>query len=237
MNTLIAGARRLGIELDKAQIERFQRYYDELVDWNEKANLTAVSGYEEVQARHFVDSLIVASELPPTVLSGDGRILDVGSGAGFPGLPLKIAYPALSLTLLEATAKKTAFLSHIVEALGLQDVEIVNGRAEEQAHIQQMREQFDAVVSRAVAKLPVLVELCLPFCKTGGLMIAQKGPEVEMELHEAQTAIDTLGGRVKDITKAGTHAVGGGTVVVIIKERQTPTGYPRRAGMPAKRPL
>lgn len=237
METLITGASRLGIGLDPVQVARFQRYYDELVKWNQKANLTSVTGYEEVQTRHFLDSLTVASELSPAVLSGDGKILDVGSGAGFPGLPLKIAYPRLNLTLLEATAKKSAFLSHVVESLGLEDVEVVTGRAEDQAHKPKMREQFDIVVSRALAKLNVLVELCLPFCSLGGLTIAQKGRDIDLELREAQTAIDTLGGKIKDSSVPNTSATNIGTLVVIEKLRPTPANYPRRPGIPSKRPL
>jgi 16S rRNA (guanine527-N7)-methyltransferase len=237
MEKLIAGADRLDIELDKAQVERFQRYYGELVKWNERANLTSVTAYEEVQTRHFLDSLTVVPEISAAVLNGDGKILDIGSGAGFPGLPLKIAHPELSLTLMEATAKKSAFLSHVVESLGLEDVEVVTGRAEDQAHKPKMREQFDIVISRALAKLNVLVELCLPFCSVGGLTIAQKGRDIDLELREAQTAIDTLGGKIKDSSMPDTSATDVGTLVVIEKLRPTPANYPRRPGIPSKRPL
>ena len=185
-------------DLDGEQVERFRSYYDELTVWNATVNLTAVSGWEEVQTRHFLDSLAVASALPATVLDGSERLLDVGTGAGFPGLPLKIAFPRIDLALLEATAKKTAFLVHVVKTLGLEGVEVVTGRAEDEAHRPEMRERFGAVVSRAVARLDVLAELCLPFCAVGGVMIAQKGPQVEEELRQARNAIDILGGRAKD---------------------------------------
>lgn len=237
MKLLVEGASRLSINLDKGQIERFQLYYDELIAWNENVNLTAVTGYEEVQARHFLDSLIVGFALPTKVMDGRGKVLDVGTGAGFPGLPLKIAYPELDLTLLDATAKKTAFLSNVIETLVLDNVNVVTGRAEDEAHSVKKRERFDVVISRAVARLNVLAELCLPFCKVEGLMIAQKGRGVDMEIEEAHTAIDTLGGRVKDSSEADGHTTGDGSLVVIMKERPTPSNYPRRAGMPAKRPL
>ncbi len=237
MEVLIEGAARLGIDLDGERVERFRTYYDELIAWNENVNLTAVTGLEEVQERHFLDSLGVASALPDPVLDGSARVLDVGTGAGFPGLPLKIAHPRIELTLLEATAKKTAFLNDVVDKLGLQGVEVVTGRAEEVAHRPEMREQFGAVVSRAVARLDVLAELCLPFCSVGGRMIAQKGPQPEQELHQARNAIETLGARADDRGMLVRPSVGIGTLIVIEKQRTTPLSYPRRPGIPSKRPL
>ena len=234
---MIEGAARLGIDLGGEQVEQFRSYYDELISWNENVNLTAVTGWEEVQERHFLDSLAVASALPPAILDRSSRLLDVGSGAGFPGLPLKIAYPRIDVTLLEATAKKTAFLRHVVDRLRLEGVEVVTGRAEEQAHRPEMRERFGAVISRAVARLDVLAELCLPFCAVGGVMIAQKGPEVDEELCEASNAIDTMGGRADDRGMLVRPPVGIGTLVVIGKQRATPPSYPRRPGIPSKRPL
>ena len=237
MEVLAEGAACLGICLEGEQVERFRSYYDELTVWNATVNLTAVSGCDEVQTRHFLDSLAVASALPATVLDGSERLLDVGTGAGFPGLPLKLAYPRIDLALLEATAKKTAFLRHVVDKLGLEGVDVVTGRAEEEARRPEMRERFGAVVSRAVARLDVLAELCLPFCAVGGVMIAQKGPQVEEELRQARNAIETLGGRTKDSDMLVESAVGVGTLVIIEKQRQTPTHYPRRPGIPSKRPL
>ena len=141
MEVLIEGVARLSIDLNGEQVERFRTYFDELIAWNENVNLTTVTGWEEVQERHFLDSLAVASALPTTVLDGSDGTLDVGSGAGFPGLPLKIANPQIDLTLLEATAKKTAFLRHVIDKLGLEGVEVVTGRAEEEAHEPEMRER------------------------------------------------------------------------------------------------
>ena len=237
MESLIEGAAGLGIDLNGEQVDRFKAYYDELVSWNENVNLTSVTGREEVQTRHFLDSLVVASALPANVLNGADKLLDVGTGAGFPGLPLKIVYPRVDLTLLEATAKKTAFLNHVVDKLGLEGVTVVTGRAEEEAHEPEMREQFGAVVSRAVARLNVLTELCLPFCAEGGVMIAQKGPQVEQELDQARNAIETLGGFFDDRDMLIAPPVEVGTLVVIRKVRATPPGYPRRPGIPSKRPL
>ena len=237
MEVLIEGAARLGIDLDGEQVERFRSYYDELATWNETVNLTAVTGWEEVQARHFLDSLAVASALPASVLDSRGRVLDVGTGAGFPGLPLKIAYPQIDLALLEATAKKTDFLRHVVDRLGLEGVEVVTGRAEEEAHRPEMRERFGVVVSRAVARLDVLAEFCLPFCAVGGVMVAQKGPQVREEIRKARNAIETLGGRANDRGMLVRPPVGVGTLVIIEKQCATPPNYPRRPGIPSKRPL
>ena len=237
MEVLIEGAARLGIDLAKEQVGRFRSYYEELIAWNENVNLTAVTGRVEVQERHFLDSLAVASALPATVIDGSDRLLDVGTGAGFPGLPLKIAHPRIDLTLLEATAKKTAFLNHVVDILGLEGVEVVTGRAEEEAHRTEMRERFGAVAARAVARLDVLAELCLPFCAVGGLMVAQKGPQVEEELRKSRNAIETMGGRADDRGMLVSPPVGIGTLVVIEKQRPTPPSYPRRPGIPSKRPI
>ena len=236
METLIEGVERLGIGLAPIQIEQFRSYYDELVEWNARVNLTSVSGWEEVQTRHFLDSLSVASALPSDVLLR-GVILDVGSGAGFPGLPLKIVYPRMNVTLLDAAERKTDFLRHLIDVLDLHGVEVVTARAETQARVPQMRERFHAVVSRAVARLNVLAELCLPFCAVGGVMVVHKGPRPDAEVRDAKNAIDTLGGRVKDSGMLFEPSVGVGSLVVIEKQRPTPPRYPRRPGIPSKRPL
>ena len=238
MEPLVRGAAELGIRLDQAQIEQFRRCHSELVDWNRRINLTAVTDWAHVQTRHFLDSLAVSTVLPPDTLRSGGSVLDVGSGAGFPGLPLKIAFPCLRLTLLDATAKKTAFLSHLAQELGLEDVEVLTGRAETLAHDPALRESFDVVVSRAVAKLPVLAELTLGFCRIGGVVVAQKSAGVADEVREALVAVAELGGRLGEVRPVTMDmADGDGALVVLEKASPTPKTYPRRPGIPAKRPL
>jgi len=161
----------LGLELTQEQLEQFDVYYHELVDWNRQINLTAITDYEEVQIKHFLDSLTIALAWQP---DRGNSVIDVGTGAGIPGIPLKIVFSDIKLVLLEATAKKVSFLHHITQKLGLDDVEIIVGRAEEVARVAQYREKFKLVLSRAVAPLPTLVELTLPFCALGGSFIAQK---------------------------------------------------------------
>ena len=175
MEKLINGAKRLGIELTPSQLEQFQLYYEELVKWNERMNLTAITDYEEVQTKHFLDSLtIVLAFNNEQFAQRDFCLLDVGAGAGMPGIPLKILFPKVRVVLLESITKKTRFLHHIVDCLKLSSVEVLTGRAEELAHQENYREKLDLVVSRAVGKLPTLAELTLPFCRVGGLFVAPR---------------------------------------------------------------
>jgi 16S rRNA (guanine527-N7)-methyltransferase len=234
MEKLKAGAKKLGIELTPAQLEQFDAYYYELVDWNQSVNLTAITDYEEVQLKHFLDSLTIALAW----LGRGSSVIDVGAGAGIPGIPLKIAFPSIKLVLLEATAKKVSFLHHIREKLGLNDVEIIVGRAEEVAHVPGYREQFELVLSRAVAPLPTLVELTLPFCVVGGSFIAPKKGSVDEEIAQADKAISTLGGKLREVKRIELEEFADERYLVVIdKVAPTPEKYPRRPGIPGKRPL
>ncbi len=237
MRLLKAGAERLGVRVSLAQLERFQQYYRELVDWNTRVNLTSITGWEEVQTRHFLESLTVVAALPPDALEGS-RALDLGSGAGLPGLPLKIVFPRLNLTLVDATAKKTAFLTHVAGVLGLADVDVLTGRAETLAHDPGLRESFDLVLARGVAPLRVLAELTLPFCSTNGAVVAYKKAAVDEEVREAKKAVETVGGVVRKVQEIDLPELGEPlSLVVLEKTGQCPDAYPRRPGIPKKRPL
>jgi 16S rRNA (guanine527-N7)-methyltransferase len=237
MEKLRAGVEELGLGLSPAQLEQFESYYRELLDWNSRVNLTAITGYEEVQLKHFLDSLTIILAWPPEIDAGL-RVIDVGTGAGLPGIPLKIVFPAIELVLLEATAKKANFLSHIIQRLGLAGVEVVVGRAEDVTHQPQYRESFDLALSRAVAPLPVLVELSLPFCTVGGSFIAQKKGTIDEEISRAGRAIELLGGNLRGVKKVALSSLPNERQLVVIdKLSPTPAKYPRRPGLPANRPL
>ena len=238
MKLLSEGACSLGLELNQEHLRAFEVYYEELIAWNEKFNLTAITDYEQVQIKHFLDSLtcLLAVQGPRSEVRG--RAIDIGAGAGFPGLPIKIVCPGLQLTLLEASGKKVRFLEHMVGRLGLEGVEVIRGRAEELGRDPAHRERYDLVLARAVAQLPVLVEYALPFCKLGGLFVAQKGPEGDAEAKAAEAAIATLGGALHSIVHLELPVVDEPrSLVVIEKIAPTPAKYPRRPGIPSKRPI
>lgn len=234
MQLLIEHAQRFGWEITPQQAAAFHVYSRELAAWNERVNLTAISQIEAVQIKHFLDSLTCLLALPP----GDSlRVIDVGSGAGFPGLPLKIVRPDLRLTLLESTGKKTAFLEQIVQRLELQDVEVIQGRAEDLGQQAGHREAYDVAFARAVAELRVLLEYSLPFCRIGGRVIAQKRAGIEQEQASAAQAIAVLGGALCESISVTLPDLEPRQLILIDKVRPTPPAYPRRAGLPAKRPL
>jgi 16S rRNA (guanine527-N7)-methyltransferase len=239
MKKFIDGAGKLGIELDAQQVKQFELYYRELIEWNKKINLTAITDYSSVQVKHFLDSLTITLALPEEEMERpDFNIIDIGTGAGFPGVPLKILFPRPRLVLIEPTTKKTAFLHHIIHKLELENVEVLNSRAEEAAHLPLYREQFALALSRAVALLPTLVELTLPFCQIGGRFIAQKKGEVDQEINGAKEAIVALGGKLDQIKKIGLDEFNDARYLVIIdKIYPTPGKYPRRPGVPGRRPI
>lgn len=225
----------LGLELTPEIQQAFSHYADELLAWNAHTNLTAITDPEAIEMRHFLDSLSVMRAVS---LTPGQRVIDVGAGAGFPGLPLRLVAPQIELTLLEATAKKTTFLQHIVDVLKLKKVRITNARAEDTGQDEADRERHDVVLARAVAQMPVLSEYMLPLCKVGGRCVALKGESAAAEAQQAENALKILGGRLERIIAvelpqvAETHHL-----VVIEKVAATPPQYPRRPGMPTKRPL
>lgn len=233
---LAAGAAAYGVRLDAAQLARFERYYALLAEWSTRANLVGSADRETVVTRHFLESIALGAALREReLLRPDARVLDVGAGAGFPGVPMRIAWPGIRLTLLEATAKKTAFLRALVDDLGLDGIAILTGRAETLAHDGALRGQFDLVVARAVAPVAVLAELTLPFARVGGRVVAPKGSRAEAEVAEAAEALRILGGRAFMVP----FRVPGPpqALVALLKEKATPEGYPRRPGLPSKEPL
>lgn len=237
MELLIAGACRLGLGLTHGQINNFQTYYEELADWNSRINLTTIIDYGDVQVKHFLDSLTIVLALPQP-LPVELKLIDVGSGGGFPGLPLKIIFPQIELALLESTNKKADFLRHMVQRLELERVMVVAGRAEEAAHLPAYREQFDVAVARGLAEMAVLAELTLPFCRVGGRLIAQKKGAIRDELDKSLKAIELLGGRLSEMKAIDIPEFTDSRCLVIVeKVAATPPQYPRRPGIPAKRSL
>lgn len=225
----------LNLQLSPRQVELFTLYERELLEWNEKFNLTAIRKPEEIRAKHFLDSLTCLQGFKET---WPARLIDIGTGAGFPGIPLKIAFPHLRLTLVESVGKKADFCRHIMELLQLDKVEVIQSRAEDLGQMADHREMYDMAVARAVAALPVLAEYLLPLVKVGGRVVAQKGESAPAEVHAAEHALRVLGGHVRQITPVELPGVADDRYLVIIdKVAATPPAYPRRAGLASKRPL
>lgn len=224
---------KLGISLDSTQLDKFSRYYREMDRWNSTVNLTTVTGWSNVVETHFLDSLSIAGALPSETMAAR-NFIDIGAGAGFPGIPMKIAFPGLSGLLVDATARKVEFLKNVVTELELTDMEARHSRAETLAHYESVREGFDLALARAVAPMPALAELTLPFCKVGGVAALHKTRAAADEIAAAHRAIETMGGVIRDILSAGGDKK---VLVVIDKIRSTPANYPRRPGIPSKRPL
>ncbi len=228
------GLESLNIALSENQMEQFLTFYELLVEWNSFMNLTAITEFEEVVQKHFLDSLalIKACDLK------DQTLIDVGTGAGFPGIPLKIAFPELKVTLLDSLNKRINFLNTVIETLGLENVETIHGRAEDFAKNKDYREKFDLCVSRAVSNMTTLSEYCLPFVRINGSFISYKSEKLTEELKEADKAISILGGQVGDqieLTLPDSDIYR--NLLIINKTKNTPGKYPRKAGLPSKEPL
>ena len=227
------GLENLNLELNEKQIEQFLKYYEMLIEKNKVMNLTAITEYDEVIEKHFLDSISLCQVYD---LSKPVKILDMGTGAGFPGVPLKIAFPEVEITLADSLNKRIKFLDEVVEELGLEKVTTVHARAEELARNKEHRESYDLVVSRAVANLSTLGEYCIPFVKMGGNFISYKSGEVDEEVNAAGKAIKILGGEMKDVYKFDLSDQKR-SFIIIEKIKTTPKTYPRKAGTPSKEPL
>ncbi len=236
MDLLVRCSRELlNLELSPEAQRAFGAYADDLIEWNQNINLTAITAPEAIEMRHFLDSLSVLLAVPMTP---GLRVIDVGTGAGFPGLPLRIVYPFIELTLLESITKKTSFLEHITKRLSLNNVRIANTRAEDAGQDDACRERYDLVLARAVAQMPVLGEYLLPLCKVGGRCVALKGENAVVEAQQAEQALRILGGHLEKVIPVELPQVPETHYLVVIQKiAATPLQYPRRTGMPGKRPL
>jgi len=234
-NVLQQGLQELNIPITEEKLRQFGVLKNLLIEWNEKINLTAITESEEVDIKHFVDS---ATCLATGFIKDGASVIDVGTGAGFPGVPIKILNESLNITLLDSLNKRIKYLEDVVNKLGLKNVKLVHSRAEDGGMNKLYREKYDIALSRAVAAMNVLCEYCLPFVKVGGYFVCQKGPAYKEELENATKAIETLGGRLKEVksyklpNRDITHYI-----IIIEKVKETPTKYPRKAGKPASEPI
>ncbi|MBX4173148.1 7-methylguanosine methyltransferase (16S rRNA, nucleotide G527) [Weissella viridescens] len=232
-----AALRQNGVDLDDHQIEQFNKYYERLVAVNEHMNLTAITDQDEVYLKHFYDSLTLAFAYPK-LQDQPLNMIDVGAGAGFPSLPLKIVFPQLKITIIDSLNKRINFLSELVQELGLEDVTVVHARAEEfGGKNSPEREMYDVATARALARLNVLGELTLPFVKEHGVLLAMKGSQAQDEVEQAKQAINTLGGKIQSEIDVTLPNGDPRTVIVIEKVRKTPKKYPRKPGDPVRKPL
>lgn len=226
-------ALKFDISLNEEQTEKFFIYKDLLKDWNQRMNLTAIEDDREIIIKHFIDSISIC----PLIKDKGSKIIDVGTGAGFPGIPVKIVYPNLEVKLLDSLQKRIGFLNEVIERLDLKNISAVHSRAEEMGQQKDYREMYDISTARAVANLPVLLEYCLPFVKVGGYFIAMKGSSVD-ELGSSKKALDELGGKIEEVMEFNLPFSDIKRNVVVVKKfRHTPTKYPRKSGKPSKDPL
>ena len=235
VNTLIRGLDTLNIKISHEQINMFMMYKELLLEWNKKINITSIEEDDEIDIKHFLDSL---SPMKTNLFHDNIRVLDVGTGGGFPGIPLKIMVDNMNMVMLDSLNKRVNFLNEVINALNLKETTAIHGRAEDFGQELKYRESFDVVISRAVASLNVLSEYCLPFAKVGGYFVAMKGKDVEDELKDAVKAINILGGKVEEkvlVEIPESNIIH--SLIVIKKINETPTKYPRQAGKPKKKPL
>ena len=237
-NILIDGAQKIGINLNKEQIKIFSQYLELLIQWNQKINLTSLKTPQEIIIKHFLDSISCIKVFDKYIDIEGISIIDVGTGAGFPGIPIKIVCPSISLSLLEARKKKTIFLEKIVEEMNFQRVEILNGRAEAFGKCPDYREKYDIALSRAVALLSTLSEYCLPLIRVGGLFVAQRGRSYKEEIDKALKTVQLLGGELIGVENVRIPFINQERYLLVIKKiKDTPSKYPRKEGLPQKRPL
>lgn len=229
----IGKLKEFNIEINEEQIKSFEKYMNLLLEWNEKINLTAITQPEEVKLKHFVDSLTVLK-----YINDDDKVIDIGTGAGFPGIPLKIMKGNTKITLLDSLNKRINFLNIVIETLNLRNIQAIHGRAEEIARNKLYREKYDVAVSRAVANLSTLSEYMLPFVKVGGKCICMKGANVNEEIEKAKNAIKELGGEIERVDNFYlSDNDNERNIIIIRKVKETSSKYPRKAGMPSKEPL
>lgn len=229
------GLKEIGLDADDKMINKFLKFKDLLIEWNRKMNLTGITEENQIMIKHFLDSLTC---LTTGVIGNDMKIIDVGTGAGFPGIPLKVYHDNLDITLLDSLKKRVRYLEVVCQELGLGGVSVLHGRAEDYGNKEGYRERYDLAVARAVAELSVLCEYCLPFVKVNGYFIAQKGPRAYEEVSKSKKAVDVLGGKIIDTIEVKLPFTDiEHTLVIIKKIRLTPKKYPRKAGTPSKKPL
>ena len=232
---LQAGAKELGFTLGEEQVQKLLVYKSLLLEWNEKINLTSITDEKEIMIKHFLDSLTCVKT---KYIKKEDKVIDVGTGAGFPGIPIHIYYPELQLTLLDSLQKRISFLEEVYKNINIKNITFQHGRAEDFGNHPKFREKYDVALARAVAELSVLCEYCLPFVKIGGYFLCQKGPNVEEELKNAQKSLTVLGGQfVEKLDTKLPFSDINHNIVVIKKIKQTPTKYPRKAGSPTKSPI